>query len=87
MEVTTKSGFSCTIEPEVFDDWELLEAFQAVDEGDTRQILKIVPALLGEKQTEALKNHIKKEHGRVKISEMISSIHEIMEEAKGGKNS
>ena len=87
IDVTLKSGFSVKIDEVALDDWELLELFQEIDDGQPQKILKVAPKLLGKEQTDALKDHLRNDKGRVPMSEMINAIREIMDEVKAGKNS
>lgn len=86
-EIITSSGFKAEIAEEARDDWELLEAFRAVDKGDVGAIVDVAPIVLGDKQYEELKAHLKKRDGKVKATAMISEIKEIMEGDKEAKNS
>jgi hypothetical protein len=87
IEIKLKSGFSCEIDEVALDDWELLELFQQIDDGQPQKILKVAPKLLGKEQTDALKDHLRTDAGRVPMSAMINAIREIMDEVKAGKNS
>lgn len=87
IDVTLKSGFSVKIDEVALDDWELLELFQEIDDGAPQKILKVAPKLLGKEQTDALKDHLRNDQGRVPMSAMINAIREIMDEVKAGKNS
>lgn len=83
----TESGFEFTIEDEALDDYELLEALCDVDHGNAGMLPLIVTHLLGEEQKENLKNHIRKENGRVSASKMIEEVIEIFHANDQGKNS
>lgn len=86
---TTKSGFEFELEldSEILDDYEFLEALRGVDEGDFSELPKIVDVLLGEEQKEALKNHLRKENGKVKLSDMCEEVAEIFSASEELKNS
>ena len=72
-EIKTESGFKAKILDEATDNWELLEAFRAIDRGETGAIVDVAPLLLGEKQVAALKEHLRNKNGIVlfKISESL----------------
>lgn len=78
MQGKTQSGFEFDIDEGKLDDYELLQALYAIDNGKADQIVYVVNALLGEEQEKKLKDHIRdKESGKVSISGMISHISEI----------
>lgn len=85
-KISTKSGFKCVIDTEVLDDWEVFEYFREIDRGKTSAIVDVAPRFLGEKQYEALKEHVRDENGKIRISTMISEINEIMMLLKASKN-
>ena len=67
---TTESGFRYTLPPDALDDYELLENLCDIDNGDASKIT-------GNAQIEALKDHVRKENGRVPASKMIEEIIQI----------
>lgn len=81
----TESGFEFEIEKEALDDYELLEALSKVDKGEYGCITEVVTLLLGEKQKENLKEHIRK-NGRVSANKMIEEVMQIFETSKDLKN-
>ena len=62
---TTESGFRYTLPPDALDDYELLENLCDIDNGDVSKITGTARQLLGDAQIEALKDHVRKENGRV----------------------
>lgn len=85
MEGKTSSGFKYVIDEKALDDWELFEWLTEVDSGNVTYIIKVAKRLLGEKQYEALKNHLRDSEGRLSLTLMSGAIEEIMnasEEAK-----
>ena len=86
-EITTKSGFHAKIRKDATDNWELLEAFRAIDKGKTGAIVDVAPLLLGEEQFEALKDHLRDKNGVVKATDMVNEIYEIMQGADTTKKS
>lgn len=83
---TTKSGFSYEIDEEILDDYEFLEILLKIDEGEVAFSIKMVDMLLGEKQKNRLKEHVRNEDGRVSASKLIVEAFEIFESIKKGKN-
>jgi DNA-directed RNA polymerase subunit F len=83
----TKKGFFFKIQEEAMDDWELVEELVEIDKGDTTKIINVAKKLLGEKQYENLKNFLRdKASGRVKATDMMNTVLEILEKVKEGKN-
>lgn len=82
----TESGFTYEIDEEVMDDYDFLEILCKIDDGDTALTVKMVDMLLGEKQKEELKNHLRTENGRVSAKKMLAEVMEIFRETKEGKN-
>lgn len=84
---TTKSGFKYKIEPDVFDDYELLEAIYMVDtKGSQAHMVDVINLLLGSEQKEALMDHLRNKDGRVKMTAMFETVMEIFTNHKAGKN-
>lgn len=83
----TKSGFEYKIEPEVFDDYELLEDIYMVEaEGSQGHMVSVINRLLGEKQKKALMEHLRDKNGRVGMTAMFEAVMEIFSNHKEGKN-
>lgn len=74
---TTESGFRYTLPPDAIDDYELLENLCDIDNGDASKITGTARQLLGDAQIEALKDHVRKENGRVPASKMMEEIVQI----------
>jgi hypothetical protein len=75
----TTTGFEFTINPDVFDDWEMLEKLNAIDKGDTNLVVDVAREVLGIEQLDALKAHIKADKGKVSITDMMAALEEIFE--------
>ncbi|EMF0203441.1 hypothetical protein NXK88_002714 [Enterococcus hirae] len=86
MKGKTKSGFEYKISKERLDNYELLEAIGEL-ETNPLALSKVVIMLLGEKQTEALKDHLRTEDGFVPAKKMSEEITEIFESQSNTKNS
>lgn len=87
INVETKSGFTCSLEPEVLNDWELLEALCEIDNGNSAAIVKIPARLLSKDDQKALKEHCRGDNGRIACDRMVLEITEILNAVKQGKNS
>lgn len=81
------NGFDFTIEEEAYDNWELLEVLQQIDDGKEVLIVKAFPMLIGDAQFNALKAHIRNTEGKVSVSMMVQCFTEIMEQIKQLKKS
>lgn len=81
----TKSGFVYNVEDDAFDDYELLETICKVDNGNTSLIPKMLEDFLGKEQTDALKEHIRGQNGKVSAKKMSDEIAEIFSACKQGK--
>ena len=79
---TTESGFRYTLPPDALDDYELLENLCDIDNGDASKITGAARQLLGDAQIEALKDHVRKEHGTPPASKMIEEITQIFKESQ-----
>lgn len=83
---TTKTGFEFEIDENVFDDWELVEAFREIERGDDGLIVDVVEQILGIEQKNALKEFIRDAQGKVSATAMEVELEEIFEACQQGKN-
>lgn len=81
----TKSGFDYSIGEEALNDYELLDALAELDGGNMLKITFVAKHLLGDKQHDDLKNHVR-EGGRVPADKMIAEVTEILTASQNGKN-
>lgn len=83
----TKSGFVYTLDDDILDDMELLDAM--AEAGDTiASPSKFVLKVLGKKQRKALYDHIRDDKGKVRPERVMDEIKEMFEGlGKAGKNS
>ena len=81
MKIKTKSGFVCEIDENREDDWDFCDYLLMCDSQATmvQGIKKSVPFLLGEKNENALKEHVKEKDGRVPASKIIAEFQEILD--------
>lgn len=90
MDITTKSGFQCSIDLEaVTDDYELLKSVAAVEKGDKLAVMEVVANLLGADEARLLE-HCRTESGRVSTSAVTAEVGEILQAVgaqQTGKNS
>ena len=82
----TKTGFEFELDDEVLDDYELLEVLHKVDQGEYGYVPEMVDRLLGEKQKEALKEHVRSTNGKVSAKAMMDEVALIFEANEELKN-
>lgn len=79
MRGTTSTGFSFEIDKNIIaDDWELLELLVAADAGDHSAAISAMKQILGDSAYKALKEHVRKENGRVSSVRMKEEFMEIL---------
>ena len=83
---TTSTGFSFELEDETFDDYELLETLQEIDNGNEALVVRMVDILLGREQKGRLKEHIRGANGKVSVTGMMREVTEIFSLCQEGKN-
>lgn len=84
----TSTGFEFTVNPDVMDDMELIDAIADTIDSNPLAFSTVCTKLLGAEQKKALYNHLRSESGRVtveSVSEAISDIFKALGDA--GKNS
>jgi len=86
IEGKTKSGFKYKFPEENLDNYELVEIIAEAQENPLL-FPKMVNLLLGEKQTEKLKEHLRNENGIVSTEKISQEIMEIFENTEKAKNS
>lgn len=82
----TSTGFEYELDDDVFDDYELLEVLRKIDKGESGYVVDMVDMIFKEEQKEALKEHIRKECGKVSASKLLKEVMEIFQSEKSGKN-
>lgn len=82
----TKSGFSYQISEKRLENYELVEALNAI-ETNPLEVIKVVNLLLGVDQAKKLKEHLRDKDGLVPTEKMTNEIQEIFETQATLKNS
>ena len=83
----TITGFEFEVDPIVFDDWEILEKLNEIDNGNTALMVDVARQVLGQEQLDALKEHVKKLNGgKASITAMGEALGEIFEACNTTKN-
>jgi len=83
----TKSGFEYEIDPEVFDNMELVDALDEADGGNHLALSRVCLLILGSDKKKELYDHVRTESGKVPIEAVTNEIVEIISGFKEGKNS
>lgn len=90
IEGVTKSGFAFSIDDDALDDFELLEDLNRLDSGAAQVVPDIVRRLLGAEQLGAMREHLRGENGRVKVTAAAQELADIMaiacEQSRKAKN-
>lgn len=84
-EITTKSGFRCTIDEDAMDDIELLENLSKLDQGDAAVLPSVVRGLLGPDGQAALYDHVRTPSGRAPLTKVVEELGDIMQGMKSAK--
>lgn len=84
-EITTASGFRCSVEEDALNDMELLENLIALDKGDAAALPDLLLQLLGASGKKALYDHVRTAHGRVPAGAVMTELGEILEALKTRK--
>lgn len=82
---TLKSGFDFEISEAVFDDFELIELYAAVNKNPI-YLGALAEKLLGNDQKKALVEHLRGEDGIVHTTDMMNALSEIEEAIPAVKN-
>lgn len=82
IDVTTKSGFHCRVNPQVLDDWRVVEALaEAGDDNPLKQAdgsVKVLKIVFGDKNIEALKKHVAETNGGfVSTEKMVEELFDV----------
>lgn len=81
----TSTGFEVELSEDVKDDWELLEQFQEIDNGNPMAMIDVAKRLLGDDYLR-LKEHLRSDTGRVSAQDMAAEILEILNGSAATKN-
>ena len=78
MNITTKSGFCCEIDPEELNNMELVDALAEVQNGNSLAYPTVCLLILGKETRTRLYNHLRNEAGRVPPADVDRELTEIM---------
>lgn len=79
MQITTKSGFTCDIDPDALNDSELLDAIAELQSGNKLAFPAVSLKVLGKETRTKLYDHLRNEAGRVPIEDVDREVTEIMQ--------
>ena len=82
----TSTCFAYELPEDAFDDYELLEVLRKIDKGESGYVVDMIDMLFSKEQITALKEHIRKENGKVSARALMQEVGEIFQNAKNGKN-
>ena len=78
MEITTKSGFTCEIDPGVLDNMELVDALAELHSGKTLAFPTVCLLVLGAETRARLYDQLRNGAGRVPPADVDRELTEIM---------
>lgn len=87
MQITTKSGFSCDVDPDVLNDMELVDDLADVQAGKMLAISSVCLKILGKDNRARLYDHVRNGAGRVPPDKVDAELGEILKGmGQPGKN-
>lgn len=88
MTLTTETGFTCELDVEALNDWELHEIL--LDGGelvDSRFSRAVMNKCMSRADAEKLKDHVRTETGRVPADALVKEVMDLLQQSKKEKNS
>ncbi len=79
MQITTKSGFTCEIDPDVLNNAKLMDALADLQSGNSLAYPTVSRLVLGKDVRAKLYDHLTNEAGRVPIEDVDRELTEIMQ--------
>ncbi len=79
MQITTKSGFTCDIDPDALNDSELLDAIAELQSGNKLAFPVVSLKVLGRENRAKLYDHLRTAAGRVPLEDVDREMTEIMQ--------
>lgn len=79
MQITTKSGFTCDIDPDALNDSELLDAIAELQSGNKLAFPVVSLKVLGRENRAKLYDHLRTAAGRVPLEGVDREMTEIMQ--------
>lgn len=85
--VKTASGFEAEIDESFREDWEFFEALENMVAGRVTGQVQLAHCLLSDGDLKRLKDHCRKDNGRVSAEKMTAELFELIKLTPSGKNS
>ena len=79
MQIKTKSGFCCEIDPDVLNNMELLDTLADLQGGNKLAYPQVCLLVLGKETRAKLYDHLRNKEGRVPVQDVDRELTEIME--------
>lgn len=79
MQITTKSGFACDIDPDVLNSMELIDALAELQSGNRLAYPEVSLLILGRETRARLYDHLRNEAGRVPPDAVDRELTEILQ--------
>ena len=77
MQITTQSGFTCDVDPDVLNNMELVDDLAEVQAGNALAISRVCLKILGKDNRARLYNHVRNGAGRVLPDQVDAELGEI----------
>lgn len=81
----TTNGFKFSVEDNVLDDMELVDAMAEAEDGEPKAVSLVVEKILGKEQRKKLYDHVREKDGRVPTEPVMKAIGEIIDSFNEGK--
>ena len=86
-EITTSSGFTCSLDLNRIASMDFLDALQEYQDGNSIALSRVVSIMFDKETKSRLYEHVRNEEGLVLIDDTAKEILEILNGCKKGKNS
>ena len=89
MKLTTESGFTCNIDTDALNDWEIHEIFMNDDDPymESRFVQAVMQKAMSKEDEKALKDFVRTESGRVPADKLKATVFELLQLIGKEKNS
>ncbi len=88
MKIITESGFTCELDVDALNDWELHEIL--LDGGalsESRFARAVLEKCMSPKDAQRLKDHVRTETGRIPADALVKEVMELLQSSNKEKNS
>lgn len=77
----TVDGITVTVDPDIFDDFDILDDLRVLRDGDPLQITAVFRKIFGDEQTKTIRAEYVKRAGRFRVTTAIEFVVEVMQVA------